>query len=282
MFAGDPQPDQGRVAGGAVVRAGAGVGETGEEAGGLAERAQRRAPGRGHRPAGPQVVHDLPGGGGGLVVEELPVDHHHRGVVAGRVALDALERHPAVVGGTGPVEPQVVMQVGVDLVAAHHRAQCVCAHPDQVVARGRASVHRVERGDGHDLGGGESDGEGTELDAGGREVPVLGLDEVQEWQQRRPGLRIAGDDHLGVGPQSRQDVVGVVPAGVGPDDRPRLVRLLPELQEDRFATRRLHAAHRSTPPITGSMLATEAMTSESIPPSHIAATACRLVNDGSR
>ena len=35
----------------------------------------------------------------------------------------------------------------------------------------------------------------------------------------------------------------------------------------------VRSAHRSTPPITGSMLATAAITSAIIPPSHIAATA---------
>ena len=34
--------------------------------------------------------------------------------------------------------------------------------------------------------------------------------------------------------------------------------------------------------MTGSMLATAAMTSEIMPPSHMAATACRLLNEGSR
>ena len=40
--------------------------------------------------------------------------------------------------------------------------------------------------------------------------------------------------------------------------------------------------HRSTPPITGSIDATAEIASATMPPSHIAATACRLVNDGSR
>src|SRR5579864_4353232 len=38
----------------------------------------------------------------------------------------------------------------------------------------------------------------------------------------------------------------------------------------------------STPPITGSMLAIAGMISATMPPSHSAATDCRLVNDGSR
>ena len=40
--------------------------------------------------------------------------------------------------------------------------------------------------------------------------------------------------------------------------------------------------YRSTPPMTGSIDATAAMTSAIMLPSHIAAVACRLVNDGSR
>ena len=40
--------------------------------------------------------------------------------------------------------------------------------------------------------------------------------------------------------------------------------------------------HLSTPPITGSIDATAEMASATMPPSHMAATACRFVNDGSR
>src|SRR5262249_3486580 len=70
-------------------------------------------------------------------------------------------------------------------------------------------------------------------------------------QQRRPRPGIPGDDLRGV---CRE--VGALRLSVG--------------------------HYLSTPPITGSMLATAAMTSATRPPSHITDTACRLVNDGSR
>src|SRR5215203_78889 len=40
--------------------------------------------------------------------------------------------------------------------------------------------------------------------------------------------------------------------------------------------------HRSTPPISGSRVATATITSPSCPPSHIAGIACRFANEGSR
>src|SRR5215475_5979094 len=79
----------------------------------------------------------------------------------------------------------------------------------------------------------------------------LGLHEVQQRQQGRAALGVAADDlgrHWGK-------------AGA---------RLIAERH------------YLSTPPITGSMLATAAMTSATMPPSHITDTACRFVNDGSR
>ena len=48
--------------------------------------------------ARPQAVDQVPGRLRGQVVEELPVDHHHRRVVAGRVALQVLQADLAVGG----------------------------------------------------------------------------------------------------------------------------------------------------------------------------------------
>ena len=59
------------------------------------------------------------------------------------------------------------------------------------------------------------------------------------------------------------------------DRRAGLVGPLAEFQER-------HAHQLSTPPITGSIDATAVIASATMPPSHIAATACRLLNDGSR
>src|SRR6185295_19658751 len=100
---------------------------------------------------------------------------------------------------------------------------------------------------------------------------VLGLDEMQQRQQRRSCARVACDDLFGVALQPRGHLGR---KGGGPvDRRARLVGSLTQLEED---------AHLSTPPITGSSEATAAIASATMPPSHIAATACRFVNDGSR
>ena len=94
-----------------------------------------------------QVVDQLVGRLGGLVVHELPVDHHHRGVVAGRVALDVLEGDLAVLGGLVVADVEVLLEPLEDQVAAHHRAQRVGADADVVVADRATLVHRVERRD---------------------------------------------------------------------------------------------------------------------------------------
>src|SRR4029077_18349021 len=65
----------------------------------------------------------------------------------------------------------------------------------------------------------------------------------------------------------------LVPAPAELDEHRRRVAVRPDL---------LALGHRSTPPITGSMLATAAITSATMPPSLMAATDCRLVNEGSR
>src|SRR5690606_32187663 len=184
------------------------------------------------------------------VVEELPVDHHHRGEVAGRVALDPLDADLAVRGGLVVAEPRVLAQLVPDLVAAHDGAQGVDADADVVLADRLLLVLRVERHDARHLRGRDAELLRAELDAVLRDVPVLGLDEVQEREQRRPRPRIAADDLLGVALQPLPDL--------------RVVR------------------HRSTPPMTGSRLATAAMMSATMPPSDIAGMACRLTKDGSR
>ena len=107
---------------------------------------------------------------------------------------------------------------------------------------------------------------------------------MQQRQQRRALVGVAADDLLGVDLQPRphvgrvrlrraldDELVGLLGRRSEPDEHPLAVC------SPAPASRR---GHRSTPPITGSMLATAVIKSATIPPSHIAATACRLVNDG--
>ena len=100
-----------------------------------------------------------------------------------------------VLGGALVVaDLQVRLERGEDLVAAHHRAQRVRAHPDVVVADRLGLVHRVEARHRRDLGRREPQHLRAELDAVRRDVALFGLHEVQQRQQRGSGLRIAGDD----------------------------------------------------------------------------------------
>src|ERR687891_2983625 len=73
----------------------------------LTPRANRRPAGGADLLPGPQPVDQLTGRLRGLVVHELPVDHHHGCEVAGRVALDLLEGDRAVVGGLVMSDPEL-------------------------------------------------------------------------------------------------------------------------------------------------------------------------------
>ena len=130
----------------------------------------------------------------GSVVHELPVDHHHRRVVAGRVALDVLEGDLAVLGGLVVADVEVVLEPLEDRVAAHHRAQRVGADADVVVADRPALVHRVERRDAAHLGGGDVEDLGAGLDALRRDPALDGLHQVQHRQQPGARLGVAGRD----------------------------------------------------------------------------------------
>ncbi len=236
------------------------VGEAGQDAGGLLEGAQRRTARGRHRPSRAQVVDEGLGAPRGLVVEELPVDHHDRSEVAGRVALDVLQGDLAVLGGLAVADAQVLLEGLEDGVAAHDRAERVGAHAHLVVAARPAPVHGVEGRDRGHLGRGEAQDVRAELHPGARDVSLLRLHEVQQGQEGGPGVRVAGDDLARVGLQPGPDVVRVGGRGQ-----------FRHAQAD--APLRRRGGHRSTPPITGSMDATATMTSATWPPSHIAAMA---------
>src|SRR5215469_10936992 len=149
------------------------------------------------------------------------------------------------------VRPEVRRELFEDLVAAHDRARRVGADPDLVFGRRLVLVHGVEGGHAPHLGLGDAEDLRAELYPLRGDVPFLRLDQVQQRQQGGPCPRVLAGDLGGV-------------------------RLEPG---QRFLTERHYL---STPPITGSMDAIAGITSASMPPSHITATACRWWNEGSR
>ncbi len=232
---GTSQPGQCGRAGTTLAFVGTRVGETGQDPLGLLELAQRCAAGGGRRIAGAQPVDELARRLDGLVVVELPVDHHHRREVARRVALDVLQGDRPVVGGLAVADAEVVFERIEDRVAAHHRAQRVRAHPDQVVAGGSAPVHGVKACDSGDFGAGQAELRAAELDTGRRHVAVLRLHQVQQRQQRRARARVAADDLLGVDLQPGLHVGRVdLRCAVG-DELAGLLRGRPEPEEHPLA-----------------------------------------------
>jgi hypothetical protein len=192
--------------------------------------------------AGAQVVDELDRGVGRLVVEELPVRHDDRREVTGGVALDALERDQPVVGGLVVPDAQVLGDGLPDRVAAHDRAQRVGADADGVAAVGVALVLGVEGGHTRDLGRGQVEQLGAQVDAAPGDVAVNRLHQVQHRQQRRALLRVAGDDLRGVGAEAGLDVRGI-----------RLLGLRGHGQVAGGGLQSVVLHQRSTPPITGSI-----------------------------
>ena len=194
-----------------------------------------------------------------------------------------LQGDGAVAGGLVVADAEMLFEIGEYGVATHHGAQRVGADPDQILASGAATVHGIEAAHRRYLGAGQPQLLTTEFQSRRRQVGVFGLYQVQQRQQRRALVGVTADDLLGVDLQPRADVgriglrrtvnhelVGFFRWRAEPDEYP-----LPAAARD---ARR----HRSTPPITGSMLATAVIKSATIPPSDIAATACKFVNEGSR
>ena len=145
---------------------------------------------------------------------------------------------------------------------------------------GRALVHRVEGGDRRDLGRGELQGVGAEPDAVLADVTLDGLHEVQQRQQRRARLRVPGDDLLG--PLARDLVEHAADDRLVGRARPDDLLRRAELRRPERLRACLPAVSSVQPPMTGSMLATAAMTSAIMPPSLIAGIDCRFTKLGSR
>ena len=194
-----------------------------------------------------EPIDDVEGALGGLAVHELPVDGHDGGVRARGLALDALEPEGAVHVALVVAGAEAIRDRVVDGVTTEERAKSVGAHTNVVLAHRAALVHRVEGRDRGDLGRGEAELLGDDLHALGRDLIVDALREVQQGHHRGPGMGVARDD-------------------------------LAHLRHDALVV----GHQRSTPPMTGSMLATAAMTSEIMLPLDIAAVDCRLLKDASR
>src|SRR6188472_454928 len=195
----------------------------------------------------------------------------------------------------------MILKPRVHLVAAHDRAESGSTDADVVLPHWTALVHGVEGGGTADIGCRQTQDLRACLNAGRRYPALDALHQMQHGQQCGTGLRIPRSyrTHLF---QRRLGDLGVRDAVV----QAWLVEMRDEMSVSdellrcditasmtiRCRRQRLEwvaqgAAfgphrHRSTPPMTGSNEATATTTSETMPPSHIAGIACRLVKLGSR
>jgi hypothetical protein len=104
------------------------------------------------------------------VVHELPVDHHHRGVVAGGVAFDALEGEHAVGGGLPLADAELLADL-IEQASPPITAHSAVVHtPTWCLPPGLRLVHRVERGHARHLRGRDAQHLGAGLDAARGEI----------------------------------------------------------------------------------------------------------------
>ena len=158
---------------------------------------------------------------------------------------------------------------------------------------GSPLVHRVEGRDAGDVGRGQAEDVGADLDPGRGDPTLDALHQVQHRQQRRPGLRIAGRD-LRSSPASLGDRRSVARIEA------RLVEVVGRARDGPTGTARAPGSKcalpiaavagsldrllmRSTPPITGSRLSDgDDDVGDHRALAHRPASACRLTKLGSR
>src|SRR5919106_2292358 len=136
----------------------------------------------------------------------------------------------------------------VQLPAPEEGAGDVGAHGDEPLPRWLLLEHGVKGGHSLDFRGGETQDLGDLSHPVTRDVTFFRLDQVQERQERRSRVRVSSHQRVGFRPGFRRE----------------------------------NAHQRSTPPITGSTLATEATTSATNRPRTISGSARRLQKEGSR
>ena len=207
---------------------------------------------------------------GRLGADEPVVDLHARGPVAVGQALRLFEGDAPVLGGAAGVDPERRLGVLQQLGGAVQQAGDVGAHRHQVGAHRLGVEHVVERGRPVHLGRGHAHQVGDVLHGLGREPPVLLLGQVAERDERRAGLGIEGDELPGPFEGRRGQVHRPEHGG----------RAGPAGCAHRDGAGR--SGHRSTSPITGSMVEQTATASASSPPRIITGSPWRLTKLGPR
>ena len=122
------------------------------------------------------------------------VDLQARGLGARCDALDVFDREHAVGSGAAGLDPQRLLGMGEEFLAAEQLAGEVGAHIDHVLADRMELEHLVERACPFHLGWGGVGEFGNVTHCIVGDPPVLLLREVQQRNQRRLLHRVPGDD----------------------------------------------------------------------------------------
>ena len=126
------------------------------------------------------------------------VDLQARRLGARCLALGVLQREQPVGRRAAGLDAELLLGVVHQFFGAQQRARHRGADVDEVLADRLELEHLVERGRAEDLGRRCADELADVLDRLVGDVAVLLLGEVQQRDRRRPGLRVAPDDLLGV------------------------------------------------------------------------------------
>src|SRR6476661_3013227 len=208
-------------------------------------------------------------------LDELLIDHHRRGEAARAETFHLDHRVLPVGGGDAELLAARVLEEGVhDILGATDVAGRRRADLDEVLTDRVLVVHRVERHDALHVRRREIEHLGHLGHRVAAHPAALFLHDPERREQRRHLLRVAREELV---------ELGAPRAGEDGDVRTRLVKTVGQIAGSALAphlvTRR---AHRSISPMTMSMLALIAITSDNRWPSTIFGIADRFTNDGGR